>query len=173
MLTAQQYQDRAQKFIKDHQMVNDFVATWEPHIKGVGVIDTFVIQLVNVIYDLLQPPLGLMVDQSPKPASSIESKKAEKTLEAGAIELLEAMTERLEEDVLMALRFLYYVKAYSAIPDHLYDQAEKRFIARPEIEDTPIMNPGSDFEEDYPERCRALAFYLMIVTADRRKAAAP
>ena len=62
----------------------------------------------------------------------------------------------------MAMRFLYYVKTKPVIPDHLYDQAEKEFLARPEIRDSPLMNPGSDLAEDYQERVRALAFYCMV-----------
>jgi len=66
----------------------------------------------------------------------------------------------LEEDVLLALRFLYYVTAKPVTPDSVYDEAEREFIDRPEVEDTLLMSPGSDNKDDYPEHVRALAFYL-------------
>jgi NAD-dependent DNA ligase len=80
------------------------------------------------------------------------------------IEVLQALAPQLEEDILCALRFLYYVKARPVAPDAMYDAAEREFINRPETpEDSPLMNPGSDKATDYSERARALAFYLSIL----------
>lgn len=45
----------------------------------------------------------------------------------------------------------------------MYDAAEKEFLSRPEVEDSVLMNPGSDNADDYPHHVRALAFYLSMM----------
>jgi hypothetical protein len=89
-----------------------------------------------------------------------ESTKALLAGPATALDLLLALAPKLEEDILLAFRFLYYVKAKPVIPDNRYDEAEKEFIDRPDTTDTPLMNPGSDKAADYPDHVKALAFYL-------------
>lgn len=79
------------------------------------------------------------------------------------MQVMEALCSTLEEDFLLALRFLYYVKAKPVIPDAMYDAAERDFLDRPEVLDSPLMNPGSDNPADYPEHVKALAFYLSMM----------
>lgn len=79
------------------------------------------------------------------------------------MEVLQALCLTIEEDFLLALRFLYYVKAKPVVPDAMYDAAERDFIDRPTVEDSALMNPGSDNPDDYPGHVRALAFYLSMM----------
>lgn len=83
--------------------------------------------------------------------------------ETKPIEVLQSLCSTLEEDFLLALRFLYYCKTKPVVPDAMYDAAEKDYLDRPEIEDSPLMNPGSDNAADYPDHVRALAFYLSMM----------
>lgn len=76
------------------------------------------------------------------------------------LEVLQALCSTIEEDFLLALRFNYYVRARSLVPDAMYDAAERDFLERPEIEDSPLMNPGSDNPDDYPVHVKAFAMYL-------------
>lgn len=77
-----------------------------------------------------------------------------------AKEISLALPKSLEEDVLLALRFMYYVKHRPLLPDEMYDAAEREYLDRPDVEDSPLMQPGSDKRADYPDRVIALAFYL-------------
>jgi hypothetical protein len=92
-----------------------------------------------------------------------------------ATDLLLALAPKLDEDVLMALRFLYYVKAKPVVPDAKYDEAEKEYTDREEVEDSPVMYPGSDKASDYPDHIKALAFYLSLLgwEAGQRAGAKP
>lgn len=92
-----------------------------------------------------------------------EATKALMTGPVTSLELLLSLCPDLEEDVLLALRFLYYVKAKPVVPDGRYDEAEKEFLERPETSDSSaLMNPGSDNGDDYPDHVKALAFYLSL-----------
>ncbi len=81
------------------------------------------------------------------------------------LELLLALCPKLEEDVLMALRFLYYIKAKSVVPDARYDEAEKEYLLRDGTDDSLLMNPGSDNPVDYPPQIHPLALYLALAGA--------
>lgn len=86
--------------------------------------------------------------------------------------LLHGLAQNLDEDVMLALRYLYYVKARPVVPDALYDAAERHLLARTDLPDESLMlQPGSDNPEDYPDRVRALAFYLQFlgIEAGREK----
>ena len=71
----------------------------------------------------------------------------------------------MAEDFLMALRFHYYVKGRSLVPDAHYDRAEKEFMAREPTNEfsTPIGEVGSSIKESYSDRVMALALYLSFV----------
>lgn len=88
--------------------------------------------------------------------------------DASVAELIEALPMNAEEDFLMALRYAYYVKHAPLIPDSLYDQLEREYLNRPEVEDSPLMQPGSDKEADYPRRIKALWLYLFAAREDQR-----
>lgn len=148
------------KMLVQYPPLNDFIVSWQKHVGKDDCI--FASQLCRMLLDCWQIA-GQKI---------IEEAKGAKIEDATGIELLYAMSPRLEEDVLLALRFLYYVKAHSAIPDDRYDQAEKKFLAREDIEESLLMNPGSDCADDYPERARALGFYILLITEARRKAMA-
>jgi len=82
-------------------------------------------------------------------------------------DIMKALVDNIEEDILLALRYAYYVHAKPLVPDTKYDEAETEYVNRPEIEDTPLMNPGSDKEQDYPARVRALCLYLGLARLDQ------
>lgn len=68
--------------------------------------------------------------------------------------------EMADEDLVLAYRYLYYVKGISFVSDHVYDRLEK--IAREKAEmDSPLHLPGSDLADSYPDSIRALAVYLI------------
>lgn len=75
--------------------------------------------------------------------------------------LLLEISPKFEEDLLCALRFLHHVKKAPLHPK--YEEVEAEFLNRPEIDDSPLMNPASDKTEDYSERARALAFYFSML----------
>lgn len=79
-----------------------------------------------------------------------------------AEEALQAIVPGLAEDILVALRFFYYVKSRPLVPDPMYDQIEKEYMARPTTDEftTPLNLPGSDKPDDYSDRVKALALYL-------------
>lgn len=66
-------------------------------------------------------------------------------------------------DLLMAYRFLYYVKAVSLISDFEYDELESELIETAP-EDHPINEPGSSLYESYDHSIRALALYVQMRT---------
>lgn len=73
------------------------------------------------------------------------------------------------EDILMALRNAYYVKNVSVVPDVLYDKWEKREL-RHASPASPLHKPGSDHNDDYSPRIRALAMYFcFLVNGDRTR----
>lgn len=86
---------------------------------------------------------------------------------ATPLQVMQALCLTIEEDFLMALRFLYYVKSKPVVPDAMYDQAEKEYMARPEATCDALMNPGSDNAKDYPDHVKALAFYLSMMGWER------
>ena len=61
-------------------------------------------------------------------------------------------------DILMALRWAYYVKGMSLVTDYEYDKLEKEFIAQ----GGPPLPVGSSNPEDYPPGIRALGVYLIL-----------
>jgi NAD-dependent DNA ligase len=56
---------------------------------------------------------------------------------------------------LLALRYLYYVEAYSAVTDYEYDMLEKELKHLPEVQ-----KPGSSLAKDYSEEVIELALKL-------------
>ncbi len=137
------------KMIADYPALAAFIDTFDhPQMNGAGK-GVFRGQTCRMVLDVMQQAtiaLGVAATAPPKP-----------------LEVLQALCVTLEEDFLLALRFLYYVKAKSVVPDAMYDAAERDFIDRPEILDSPLMNPGSDNPDDYPLHVRALAFYLSMM----------
>lgn len=90
---------------------------------------------------------------------------------ATAEELLVALSPSLGEDILLALRYFYYVKAHSLVPDTIYDLAEKEFREREDTDifSTPLNLPGSDNKEDYPHHVMALSLYLGMVMEKQKE----
>jgi len=88
--------------------------------------------------------------------------------DATAEELLIARVPSLAEDILLALRFFYYVKARPLVPDPHYDQAEREYMNRDTTNafDNPLNEPGSDNADDYPDRVKALALYMALAQED-------
>lgn len=95
-----------------------------------------------------------------------------------AEELFIAQAPKLAEDFLLALRYHYYVKARSLVPDAVYDAAERDYMERPTTDtfSSMLSAPGSDNPDSYPDRVKALALYLAfddhdkLVSHQRRKA---
>jgi hypothetical protein len=70
---------------------------------------------------------------------------------------------RMTEDLLLALRYCYYVLAKPLVPDPMYDSMEKKFMESGKCpKDSPLHQCGSDRQEDYLPHVRALALYLMF-----------
>jgi hypothetical protein len=72
------------------------------------------------------------------------------------------------EDILMGLRYAYYVNNVSTIPDAIYDSweaAELRVAAK----NSPLRKPGSDIKEDYELRIRALGMYFTFLKVEQPK----
>ena len=64
-------------------------------------------------------------------------------------------------DIVLAHRYRYYCKNAPAISDYEYDKLEAR--ARKEAPaGHPILGPGSDVEEDYPEHIRTITFKALM-----------
>lgn len=91
-----------------------------------------------------------------------------------AEEALQAIVPGLAEDILMALRFFYYVKARPLVPDSMYDKIEKEYLTRSSTDEftTPLNLPGSDKPDDYSDRVKALALYLGLNDFAKLKAMA-
>jgi len=71
-------------------------------------------------------------------------------------------------DLVLAYRYLYYVKGISILSDQAYDSIEKEeleFGANSQI----LKIPGSDRSEDYPPHIRALALYLAFKYSEKEK----
>lgn len=84
-----------------------------------------------------------------------------------AEELLAAISPQLAEDILLALRYNYYVRARPSVPDHHYDAAEREFMFRDNIpEASPMNQPGSDDVASYPSRVVALSLYFCLCRGD-------
>ncbi len=154
------WMDTCQKLIDKYEPLATFCNTWAGHCGAPK--DVFIGQTCRMLTDIV----------GSKTLKSIDA-AIEKTFEATSLELLQAMSPRVDEHLLLALRFLYYCKAYSALPDDRYDQAEREFLKRDDVEDSLLMNPGSDNADDYPEHVRALGFYIMLITEARRNTEAP
>ncbi len=60
------------------------------------------------------------------------------------------MEDRLKR--LLALRYLYYVEAYSAVTDYEYDMLEKELKHLPEVQ-----TPGSSLAKSYSQEIIELA----------------
>lgn len=65
-------------------------------------------------------------------------------------------------DLLMAYRYLYYVKGHSIVSDQAYDELEKEEIEFGAYGYKMLKKPGSDRAEDYPPHIRSLALYLVF-----------
>ena len=135
-----------------HPCVKDFLDTWGKHCGASRKV--FTGHLVKMLIDYIEDREHLNIIE--------EAEFGEPALPK-PLEILQALAPHLEEDFLLACRFLYYVKAKPVLPDHRYDEGEREFLDRPEVEDSPLMSPGSDNADDYSERARALAFYLQVV----------
>src|SRR5437868_494576 len=71
-----------------------------------------------------------------------------------------------DEDILLGLRYAYYVNHISAIPDMVYDKWEKRCLG--EVSQNSLLRkPGSDNKNDYPDRIRALGMYFTFLTVKK------
>lgn len=66
------------------------------------------------------------------------------------------------EDILLGLRYAYYINNVSAVPDMVYDKWEKDCI-RTAPKDSLLRKPGSDNKEDYPDRIRSLGMYFTFL----------
>lgn len=64
-------------------------------------------------------------------------------------------------DLIMAYRYLYYVKNKPILSDQAYDELEAEEIEYGEGAKF-LQMPGSDRAEDYPDHIRALALYLLF-----------
>jgi NAD-dependent DNA ligase len=65
------------------------------------------------------------------------------------------------EKLILAHRYLYYVKSHPVIPDYQYDQLEKEAIASLEGRDSPILTVGSDLEDSYSNEIKDLAWKIV------------
>lgn len=140
------WQATVASFVEQYPDIAEFLDTWE-RASGGGK-NTFRGHLVALIIKVFK-------QAKDSPADPFKTK---------TLEVLMGLAPNLEEDILCAMRFLYYVKAKPVVPDALYDEMEREFINRPETPDEgPLMNPGSDRKEDYSERVKALAFYLAVL----------
>lgn len=63
-------------------------------------------------------------------------------------------------DLVLAYRYLYYVKGISILSDQAYDKLEAEEIEFGSNGDILNKAVGSDKEDDYPNHVRALALYL-------------
>lgn len=64
------------------------------------------------------------------------------------------------ENIVMAYRYLYYVKGTPAVPDWMYDEVESE--ARQLLPETsPVHLPGSDLESSYTENQINLASFII------------
>ena len=72
-------------------------------------------------------------------------------------------------NILLALRYAYYVKSRPLVTDEIYDNIERAYFGN-KTEIHPKMRlPGSDREADYPPSIRALYMYLALAMHERRK----
>lgn len=70
---------------------------------------------------------------------------------------------RMMEDILLSLRYCYYVLAKPLIPDPMYDEMERDFMESGKCpKDSMLHHPGSDVQEDYLPHIRAFALYLLF-----------
>ena len=68
-------------------------------------------------------------------------------------------------DLALALRYHYYVKSAPLIADDVYDRLEAR--ARKEAPDGhPILRPGCDVEDFYPENVKVISASEIIKQAE-------
>lgn len=74
---------------------------------------------------------------------------------------MSALLDQFDLDVLMAARYAYYVAHLPFLPDHDYDQLEAEYERA-----HGRLPVGSEKKEDYPERVRALALYMMLALCD-------
>lgn len=66
-------------------------------------------------------------------------------------------------DILLAHRFLYYVKATPVLSDCDYDRLEKETLANCSKQDRRVIEMvGSDNADDYPNHIRGMASYLIF-----------
>lgn len=66
------------------------------------------------------------------------------------------------EDILLGLRYAYYINNVSAVPDMVYDKWEKKCLGEAP-KDSLLRKPGSDRKEDYSDRVRALGMYFTFL----------
>lgn len=67
------------------------------------------------------------------------------------------------EDILLALRYCYYVAHKSVVSDSAYDAMELKYMESGKCpKDSPLARPGSDRQEDYLPHIRALSLYLLF-----------
>lgn len=73
-----------------------------------------------------------------------------------------------DEDILLAHRFLYYVKKQPVLSDTEYDQVEHEILEYSSVPiDSLCRHPGSDNAADYPPHIEALAIYFLLRYAKR------
>lgn len=76
----------------------------------------------------------------------------------------------VEVDLVMAYRYLYYVRGISIMSDTDYDEVERTAKDRSELAKMQLEKVGSDRAEDYPPHIRALALYLAFKYSGRIEA---
>lgn len=82
--------------------------------------------------------------------------------------VLESLAPTMAEDLLMALRYNYYVKARPLVSDAIYDIAEREYLTRETTDTfgTPLNTVGSSNPDSYPDRVKALALYVHMAVAE-------
>lgn len=99
-----------------------------------------------------------------EPADDVRIKEDQITAE----DIITAHASNFAEDVLMALRYHYYVNHKPICTDGAYDVAERDFLERPTTDfESPVSAVGSDIPESYPLRIRLLAGYMSAINQER------
>ena len=137
------------KVIRENEDVALFLKAWEPALKPEMDQGNFRRMLCSLIL-------------------SRRHQQDDPRIAGNAVQILQAMSRDLEEDVLMALRYAYYVEAKPLVADATYDTAEAAYLQRDDIpEDSGVMNPGSDNAKDYSKSQHALALYMHLRQLER------
>jgi hypothetical protein len=88
----------------------------------------------------------------------MSGQSSKKTAKRESVTLRE-LREFMEENFVLALRYLYYVERESVISDKMYDKLEKKVLATAP-KNSLLRKPGSDRAIDYPAPARYMASYI-------------